>query len=217
MAESEKSAGFRSILRRQYDAVAPVDDSVFDTAALVFTIERIIDAPRHAVWTAIDDDRAWSWLPFPGVGVRYDSPARGVGVVREMGSVFGIWRALWVERERFWRYEPHRRITFGVVSGSWIQYLLVRQYAEDMVFTEVGANQTKIIWTTAVTPRLPFRFAVWFPPLWRAAYRLGGIGPLFSRRVREVASLETSPSSSISTNGSSPARRGTEKAGKGTK
>ncbi|MBF6236973.1 Polyketide cyclase / dehydrase and lipid transport [Nocardia otitidiscaviarum] len=174
-------------LHTQYPAAEPVDDSVFDTAALVFTVDRIIDAPLRAVWTAFDDDRAWSWLPIPRTGVRYDSPARGVGVIREMGSVFDPLRVLWVERERFWRYEPQRRITFGVVSGTWMQYLLVRQYAEDMTFEDLGGDRTAVAWTVAVTPRLPLRFATWFPPLWRLAYRVAGVGPLFERRVHEIA------------------------------
>ncbi|MET9492908.1 SRPBCC family protein [Nocardia sp. NPDC006630] len=176
-----------SFLHTQHTASTPVDDSVFNSAALVFTIEGTFDAPVQAVWTAIDDDRAWSWLPFPGVGVQYDSPARGVGVVREMGSVFAPWRFLWVEREHFWRYEPNQRITFGVVSGNWMQYLLVRQYAEDKTFADLGDGRTKVVWTVAVTPRLPLRFSTWFPSVWRTAYRFGGVGPFFRRRVAAVA------------------------------
>ncbi|MEV0247434.1 SRPBCC family protein [Nocardia sp. NPDC050712] len=203
-----------SVLHSQHEAIHPVDDTVFDTAALVFTIERDLDAPLPAVWTAVDDDRAWSWLPFPGVGVRYGSPVRGSGVVREMGSVFGPWRVLWVERERFWRYEPEQRITFGVVSGNWLQYLLVRQYAEDMRFAALGADRTKVTWTIAVTPRLPLRFATWVPPVWRAAYRLVGIGPLFGRRVGAVASSTPSPRV-VATNGNVSAVPSSERAGHG--
>lgn len=190
-----------SFLHTQHAAAAPVDDSVFDTAALVFTVERVVDAPRWAVWTALDDDQAWRWLPIPCVGVRYDSAERGAGVIREMGSVFDPLRLLWVERERFWRYEPGHRITFGVVSANWMQYLLVRQYAEDMTFTDVDADRTEVVWTVAVTPRLPLRFATWFPPVWRAAYRLGGVGPLFQRRVAQVAQTGLPPTRAISTNG----------------
>ncbi|MFI9402119.1 SRPBCC family protein [Nocardia sp. NPDC052316] len=189
-----------SFLQKQYPAVQPVDDSVFDTAALVFTVESVFDAPRWAVWTALDDDHAWRWLPIPRTGVRYDSPARGAGVIREMGSVFAPLRVLWVERERFWRYEPQRRITFGVVSATWLQYLLVRQYAENMTFDDVGADRTKVAWTVAVTPRLPLRFATWFPPLWRVAYRIAGLGPLFRRRVAEVVRTGRPPGE-IATNG----------------
>jgi len=183
-----------SFLHRQHPAVGPVDDSVFDTARLVFTVERTIDAPRSAVWSVIDGDDAWSWLPAPGVGVRYDSPARGTGVVREMGSVFGPWRSLWVERERFWRYEPGERITFGVVSGNWMQYLLVRQYAENMEFSDAGPEHTKVVWTMAVTPRWPLRFATWFPALWRWAYRTVGLNSGISRRARELGDIATSSS-----------------------
>ncbi|WP_337587891.1 SRPBCC family protein [Nocardia brasiliensis] len=168
---------------------------------MVFTVERVLDAPRWAVWTALDDDQAWRWLPIPCVGVRYDSPERGAGVIREMGSVFDPLRFGWVERERFWRHEPGHRITFGVVSGNWSQFLLVRQYAEDMTFTDLGADRTRVVWTVAVTPRLPLRFSTWFPPLWRAAYRIGGVGPLFARRVAQVAQTSSSPVWPISANG----------------
>ncbi|MFB8007327.1 SRPBCC family protein [Nocardia sp. NPDC056000] len=209
--------GITSFLHTQHAARQPVDDSVFDTAALVFTIERTFDAPVRAVWTAIDDDRAWSWLPFPRVGVRYDSPLRGVGVVRDMGSVFEPLRFLWVEREKFWRYEPNRRITFGVVSGNWMQYLLVSQYAEDMTFTDIGNDRTGLAWTVAVTPRLPLRFSTWAPPLWRAAYRIGGIGPLFDRRVRQVARTLPPPPRVVQANGKAAAAVGNRRTGKGVK
>ncbi|GAB2532920.1 SRPBCC family protein [Nocardia heshunensis] len=205
-----------SFLHTQRPAAQPaVDDTVFDTAALVITVEGVFDAPVQAVWTAIDDDRAWSWLPAPCVGVIYPSEARGVGVVREMGSVFAPLRSVWVEREKFWRYVPNERITFGVVSGNWSQFLLVRLYAEDMTFADLGDGRSKVVWTIAVTPRLPLRFSTWFPPLWRGAYRLVGIGPLFRRRVAEVARTITPPPAS--TNGSASVVPSTLRAEEGVK
>ncbi|WP_405494466.1 SRPBCC family protein [Nocardia sp. NBC_00511] len=171
-------------LHTQHPAVPLGDDAIFDNAALVFTIEQQFAAPVSAVWDAFDNDHAWKWLPFPGVGVHYDSAARGVGVVREMGSVFAPWRFGWVERERFWRYEPDKRITFGVVSGNWSQYLAVRHYAEDMTFDELPDGGTKVRWTVAVTPRLPLRFATWFPPVWKVAYHVG-LGNSFRRHMRK--------------------------------
>ncbi|MBL1079849.1 SRPBCC family protein [Nocardia sp. 2] len=206
-----------SFLHTQHAAQQPVDDSVFDTAALVFTIEPTFNAPLHAVWTALDDDRAWSWLPFPRLGVKYDSPARGVGVVRDMGSVFHPLRFLWVERERFWRYEPLRRITFGVVSGNWMQYLAVRQYAEDMVFTDLGDNRTKVAWTVAVTPRGILRIGTWFPAAWRLAYHIGGTGPLMRRRVAQVARDSAPAPESITGNGHTAARPSAERTKGGAK
>ncbi|AYF77949.1 SRPBCC family protein [Nocardia yunnanensis] len=208
-----------SFLHTQHPASQPaVDDTLFDTARLVITVEKTFDAPVEAVWTAIDDDHAWKWLPFPCTGVKYDSPARGVGIVREMGSPFEPLRFLWVEKEKFWRYEPNQRITFGVVSGNWLQYLLVRQYGEDKTFTDLGDGRTRVTWTIAVTLRWPLRFATWFPPLWRAAYRVVGIGPLFERRVAEVARTTRPPLRSINTNGISSAEPSSHPADKeGTK
>ncbi|RDI54092.1 SRPBCC family protein [Nocardia mexicana] len=207
-----------SFLHTQHSASrSAIDDTLFDTAALVFTIEKTFDAPVHAVWTAIDDEHAWKWLPFPGTGVKYDSPARGVGMVREMGSPFGVFRVLWVEREKFWRYEPNQRITFGVVSGNWMQYLLVRQYGEDKTFADLGDGRTKVVWTIAVTPRLPLRFSTWFPPVWKAAYRLFGIGPLFQRRVDEIVRTTKPPLRSMNTKGIAAAEPGKQRAEEGTR
>lgn len=179
--------GILSVLHQQHPASTDVSDATIANASLTFTVRRSLDASVEAVWEAVDDDHAWEWLPFPGVGVRYDSPERGVGVVREMGSVHGIVRALWVERERFWRYEPYQRITFGVVSGNWLQYLLVREYAENMEFAPNSTGGTDVTWDIAVTPRLPFRFSKYAPGVWRLAYRVVGLGPLFERRVAAVA------------------------------
>ncbi|MEV6279682.1 SRPBCC family protein [Nocardia sp. NPDC051832] len=176
-----------SFLHTQHPAAGPVDDTVFDTARLVIDVEHTFTAPRSAVWAVLDGTDAWSWLPFPGCGVRYHSPERGAGVVREMGSVAGPWRVLWVERERFWRHQPGERITFGVISGNWMQYLLVRQYAENMSFTDTAAGGTRVVWTIAVTPRFPLRFATWFPTAWRLAYRYVGLNRGIDRRARQLA------------------------------
>ncbi len=185
--------GMASGLHKQWQASTTVDDSTLTSASLVFTVRTTVDAPVEAVWQAFDDDHAWQWLPFPGVGVRYPSPDRGVGVVREMGSVHGIVRALWVEHERFWRYEPLERITFGVVSGNWMQYMLVREYAENMDFAPNRAGGTEVVWTVAVTPRLLLRFAKYAPGLWRLAYTYVGLGPAFTRRVAAVVAQGSGP------------------------
>jgi hypothetical protein len=169
------------ILQRQWTAV-PSDDSTFDTAPLVFSTEFSFDASPQDVWDVLDGDEAWEWLPFPGVGVRYPSSDRGAGVIREMGSVHAPFRVLWVEREQFWRYEPLKRITFGVVSGNWMQYGLVRQYAEDVAFHTNADGGTHVVWTVAIKPRAPFRFVRFFAPLWRTAYRIG-FGPGMRKRL----------------------------------
>ena len=196
--------GITSVLHKQRPASTEVGDSTIANASLTFTVRRTFDASVEAVWDAIDDEHGWEWLPFPGVGVRYDSPERGVGMIREMGSVHGIVRALWVERERFWRYEPYQRITFGVVSGTWIQSLLVREYAENMEFAPDVNGGTEVTWDVAVTPRLPLRFAKYAPAVWRLAYREVGLGPGLKRRVAE---LEARRAESIpSSNGHRPSR-----------
>lgn len=176
-----------NILHRQWEAV-PCDDSTFDTAPLVFSTEYVFDAPPEDVWDVLDSDTAWEWLPLPGTGVRYSSAERGTGVIREMGSVHDPFRVLWVEREQFWRYEPQRRIAFGVVSGNWMQFALVRQYCEDVTFDKTETGGTRVVWTVAVNMRALLRFAKYPKPLWRLAYRIG-FGPGMRKRLAARPSI----------------------------
>ncbi|MBN7303153.1 SRPBCC family protein [Mycobacteroides abscessus subsp. bolletii] len=155
---------------------APVDDSTFETAPLVFTTGTTFDAPVTAVWDVFDSDTAWEWLPFSwlrlfGAGVRYLTPARGVGVVREMGSVHGIWRMGWIEHEKFWRYEPHKRVSYGVERGNWLQRIVVRQYAEHLWFDETPDGRTKVTWQIALNLRGVFRIGHYLKPIFKFVYR----------------------------------------------
>lgn len=189
-----------SFLHTQYPAAQqPVDESIFHTAALVFTNKFLFDAPVEAVFTALDDDHGWEWLPTPCVGVVYESAEREPGMIREMGWVRPPLRFLGIQREQFFHYEPFQRIAYGVVTGSWTQYLTVRQYAESMTFTPTQDGRTELEWTVAVTLRLPLRFLHWFPPVWRGIYRLVGAGPLFRRRLAEIVRTTPSPTSANTT------------------
>ncbi|MFA4080667.1 SRPBCC family protein [Mycobacteroides salmoniphilum] len=145
------------------------DDSAFESAAIVLRTSHTFDVPLGQVWTALDSDRAWSWLPF-GCGVRYDEPRRAVGMEREMGTVSVPWRFLWIQRERFWRYEPPHRITYSAVAGTWP---LLKLWAEDYVLTSTLGGCT-VHWTVAITPRfvsgLPLR---WLQPLLRVVFAWG--------------------------------------------
>ncbi|MUM19771.1 SRPBCC family protein [Mycobacterium sp. CBMA271] len=150
-------------------AVPMADDSAFDSAAIVLRTRHTFDAPIGQVWAALDSDRAWSWLPF-GCGVRYDEPVRRAGMEREMGTVSAPWRFLWIQRERFWRYEPPHRITYSAVAGTWP---LLKLWAEDYVLTSVPGGCT-LDWTVALTPRffswMPLR---WLQPFLRVAFSWG--------------------------------------------
>lgn len=150
-------------------AVPEADDSAFESAAIVLRTSHTFDAPIERVWAALDGDRAWSWLPF-GCGVRYDDPQRRAGMEREMGTVAGPWRFLWIQRERFWRYEPPNRITYSATAGTWP---LLNLWAEDYTLRSVPGGCT-VDWTVAITPRfigqLPLR---WTQPLLRFVFTLG--------------------------------------------
>ncbi|ETZ95876.1 polyketide cyclase / dehydrase and lipid transport family protein [Mycobacteroides abscessus MAB_030201_1061] len=145
------------------------DDSAFESAAIVLRTSHTFDAPVGQVWAALDSDHAWSWLPF-GCGVRYDEPDRRAGMEREMGTVSAPWRFLWIQRERFWRYDPPHRITYSAVAGTWP---LLKLWAEDYVLT--GTPDGCVLeWTVAITPRfvswMPLR---WLQPLLRAVFTWG--------------------------------------------
>ncbi|WP_052280115.1 SRPBCC family protein [Nocardia vulneris] len=164
-----------SVLQRDWPT-EPVDDSTFGTAPIVFTTEVVFDAPITAVWAVFDGDQAWEWLPFSwlrlcGAGVRYPTPHRGVDVVREMGTVHGIWRVFWIEHEKFWRYEPRKRVSYGVASSNWMQHLFVRQYAEHLWFDETGDGRTLVTWQIALRLRGPFRIGHLCTPMFRSVYR----------------------------------------------
>lgn len=128
------------------------------------------------MWEVFDSDAAWEWLPFSwlqlcGAGVKYLTPERGVGAIREMGSVHGIWRNCWIEHERFWRYEPYTRVSYGVVSSNWMQHAFVRQYAEHLWFEDTADGRTRVTWQIALKLRGVFRLGHYLGPIFRFVYR----------------------------------------------
>ncbi len=138
--------------------IRDVDDAVFDRAAIVLRTTHDFAATPSAVWSALDGDQAWTWLPF-GCGVEYDEPVRRVGMERGMGCVTAPWRFIWIQRERFWRYEPGSRITYSAYSASWP---LLHEWAENYTLIPNPAGGTRIEWTVALTPR----FVSWLPLTW---------------------------------------------------
>ncbi|MDO3650653.1 SRPBCC family protein [Nocardia mangyaensis] len=176
-----------SALRKQRPS-PPIDESVFDHASLVFKTHYTFDVPPARVWRILDGERMFEWLPFPGVGVSYESAERGVGVVREMGSIAKPFRGLWIQREQFWSHEEARRISYGAISGTWMYVLLVWHYTEEMTLVDTSVGGTDLTWTVAVAPRLPLRVGTLpiFAPLWRLNYRTSLRGPM-TRRLAEQA------------------------------
>lgn len=164
----------------------PYDESFFDTASLVFRTDYDFDATPQQVWDVLDGDDMFDWLPFPGVGVTYESSERGVGIVREMGSVASPFRFLWIQRERFLRHDEPEQMTYAAISGTWIYTLLVRHYAENMTLSPTPGGGTTLTWTVATTPRLPFRFVKYLPSVWRLAYRANFGRPVAQRLIERT-------------------------------
>lgn len=175
--------GFTSVLTRQWSSPSS-DESAFQTASLVFATEYVFAASPEEVWDLLDSEVMFEWLPFPGVGVAYPSRERGVGVVREMGTVGRPFRFLWIQREEFWRHERPRRMSYNAVSGNWMYTLLVRNYAEDITLSGAPGGGTKLTWTVATTLRYPLRFTKYMKPIWRLAYRLNFGRPVAKRLER---------------------------------
>lgn len=179
-----------SVLTKQRGS-PPSDESAFETASLVFDTEYTFDASPDEVWELLDSNAMFEWLPFPGVGVTYPSQERGVGVVREMGSVTSPFRALWIQREEFWRHERPRQMSYNAVTGTWIYSLLVRNYAENMILTPLPDGGTKLTWTVATTLRYPLRWTKYLKPVWRLAYRSNFGRPVAKRLARQTAHATT--------------------------
>ncbi|EFV13163.1 SRPBCC family protein [Segniliparus rugosus] len=154
-------------------AIAPGDDSTFETAAIVLRTAHDFQEPPDDVWAVLDGDQAWTWLPL--CGVRYDQSPHGPGSTREMGTVRAPWRFLWIQRERFWRFEPGQRISYAAYSGSWP---LLKAWAEDYTLVPLPSGGTRIVWTVAFTPvlldLLPLRWTkVFLEPIFTLGFRPG--------------------------------------------
>ncbi|MEC4614954.1 MULTISPECIES: SRPBCC family protein [Tsukamurella] len=165
----------------------PPDDPFTESAIVIRTVHHF-DSSASAVFAALDSDVAWRWLA-PTCGVDYLEPAddgapRGVGMVREMGSVRAPLRWVWRQREVFTAYERDRRLSYFASHGSWP---LLRLWAEDYLLEPTSATSCTLTWTVGLTPvligRLPLR---WTEPLLRVAFSIG-IRPGLRRLTRRLA------------------------------
>lgn len=161
---------------------------VFESAAIVVRTTHHFDNSSDQVFDALDSDQAWTWLA-PRCGVDYlasahDGGDRGVGMVREMGTVRSPLRWVWRQRERFVTYEPGRRLTFFAMAAT---LPVLRQWAEDYVIEADTADSCTLTWTVALTPayvgRLPLR---WTQPILRPIFAVS-VRPGLKRLVRRRA------------------------------
>lgn len=173
----------------RFEIPAEYSADVWTSAPILVRTHHTFRAPAAEVFAALDSDEAWRWLG-PCVGVEYLQPAeggstRGVGMVREMGSVRRPLRWVWRQRERFVRYEVNRRLTFYAFAGSWP---LLRLWAEDYQIESTGPNSAALTWTVAWAPmvldRLPLH---WTQPVMRLVFTVSfryGLRRLIRQRAK---------------------------------
>lgn len=166
---------------------APPTNPTPEAAIVIRTVHRF-DVAVEDVFAALDGDRAWRWLA-PTCGVEYLEPAadgspRGVGLVREMGSVRRPLRWFWRQREVFTGYEKNRQLTYYASHASWP---LLRLWAEDYRLEPTSANSCILTWTVSTTPALISHLPLhWTEILLRPIFTLS-IRPGLRRLARQVA------------------------------
>ncbi|GAB17232.1 hypothetical protein GOEFS_022_00120 [Gordonia effusa NBRC 100432] len=160
----------------------------FAQAAIVISTKHSFDAPAADVFRALDSDLAWRWLA-PTCGVDYLEPAdngapRGVGMVREMGSVRRPLRWFWRQREVFTGYEANRALAYYASHGSWP---LLRLWAENYRLEPTSDTSCTLRWKVAMTPTIVGRLPLhWTEPALRLAFTIG-IRPGLRRLTRQLA------------------------------
>lgn len=151
----------------RWHALLDSGDDFLETAP--FRYVNVVDVPAtpERTWAALTADGTLvSWTPLV-TGLKWTSPRPfSVGTTRQVTI---LWLA--TARERYYRWEEGRRMTFIAVQTS---IPALRRLAEDYVVeaTPVGS---RLIWTLALEPR----------PALEPLLRL--FGPIFSRMIRHVA------------------------------
>ncbi len=124
-------------------------------------VERVIDAPRDAVWAKYTDHVSWQeWSSIGKVRLEKEgNPApNGVGCVRVIsnGGVSAY--------EEVVSWEPPNRMTYRVVKGG----LPMRDHLGEVDFSDEPDGRTKIVWRCRFNSKIP------------------GLAGLFSVIVRKV-------------------------------
>lgn len=151
---------------RWHDLLESGDDFL-ETARFRYVNSVDVPATPERTWAALTaDETLVSWTPLV-TGLRWTSPRPfSVGTTRQV-------TILWLvsARERYYRWEEGRRMTFTAVQTS---IPALRRLAEDYV-VEATPIGSRLIWTLALEPR----------PALEPLLRL--IGPIISHTIRGVA------------------------------
>ena len=122
-----------------------VDAAFFDNAPMRFVNAVELEARPRDVFAILADPASWPrW--FPGMRkAKWTSAA-----TKSVGSTRTVALAMLTFDERFFRWQPDRRISFYVTAQS---QPLVHALAEDYLLDEVPANMTRLTYTVAMEPR----------------------------------------------------------------
>lgn len=134
-------------MRRPWFRAEPVDESFFDAAPFRLADSFEIQRPATEVWADLTADNTLAWCRILQ-RIEWTSPRPfGVGTTRTARSLAGTN----VLRERFFRWENGRRMSFYVVEAS---APLFRRFAEDYLVEPADDGSCRFTWTIAAEPRL---------------------------------------------------------------
>jgi hypothetical protein len=129
--------------------VLETDDDFLEAAPFRYVTTVDLTVPPEQAWTALAaEDTLVSWSRLV-TGVRWTTPRPfGVGTTREVTLL-----RLITARERYYRWEEDRRMTFAAVQ---VNVPGLRGLAEDYV-VERTPEGSRLIWTLALEPHSTLR------------------------------------------------------------
>lgn len=139
-------------------------------AAFAVVTEREYTQPPEKIWSALNANGLFSWLPFVN-GASYTGEERGIGAQRVFDG------NLVAAAQEVITYDDASRLTLTGTRTS-IPFVM-RSYAEDYQLTPTASGGTKLRWTIAAHPRLGGFFSLRiFAPIVRpfASSALKGLG-----------------------------------------
>jgi hypothetical protein len=129
----------------------PADASFFDDAPMRFKNEVELSAGPAAVFAILEDASTWPrWFSGMRDAVWTSAKAGGVGSTRRVSL------AMLTLDERFYHWEPGRRLSFYLTSQS---MPLAHSLAEDYLLEELTPMTTRFTYSVALEPRLAVAMA----------------------------------------------------------
>jgi Polyketide cyclase / dehydrase and lipid transport len=130
---------------RPWFRTEPADETFFDTAPTQLRDTFELSRPASQVWDELTADDALSWVSILS-DVEWTSPRPfGVGTTRTVSAL----RGLNVLKERFFRWEDGRRMSFYVTEASAPGF---RRFAEDYLVEPTSEESCRFTWVVAIEP-----------------------------------------------------------------